>query len=220
MRKLKMAELIEDFDFYPRANVDSQHIREIAEAIRAGYEIDPIVVEKKTKRIVDGIHRRRALIRVYGDGHKASVVERTYGSDAEMFIDATRLNVGRGKDLDTHDKAHCVLRAIQIGCTDEDIAAALKVSAQYVGELRVDRTATSGGLTVPIKRTIKHMKGRALNQRQVEANGKLSGMNQSFYVNQVIELIDADLLDTEDENLMDRLRELNQRLDALLAATT
>lgn len=218
MRKMKVSELVLDFDLYPRASINSYHAGEMQRSVEAGAELPPIVICKKSKRIVDGFHRQRVYSRLYGADYEVDVVEKSYRSDRELFLDAARLNAGHGLKMDTHDKAHCILRCIDLGISDGDIAAALHVTAEAIGELRVGRTAkTTDKLeaVVALKRTIQHKAGKTLNKAQVAANVKLSGMNQVFYVNQIITLIEADLLDTSNEDLMARLVTLGELIGGL-----
>ena len=157
-------------------------------------------------------------MRALGADAEHDVIEKTYKTDADLFLDAARLNAAHGLRMDTHDKAHCVLQAITLGIDDASIAMALSVEPSYVGSLRVDRTAKAGKLTVPIKRTIQHMAGRSLTKRQEQANNRLSGMQQSFYVNQVIELLESDMLDTSCSALMSRIERLKELLSSLSVA--
>lgn len=220
MRKLKLSELILDFDLYPRSSIDSHHASEMQRSVSAGSELPPIVIDKKSKRVVDGFHRHRVYSRLYGVSHEVEVVEKSYANDAELFLDAARYNSSHGLKMDTHDKSHFVLRAIQLGIDDEAIAGALHVATKYIGELRVGRTATTKeGLTAAIKRTIQHKAGKELSKEQWSANDKLSGMNQVFYVNQIILLIESDLLDETNEELMRRLLVLGGLIDSLCETT-
>jgi hypothetical protein len=61
---------------------------------------------------------------------------------------------------------------------------------------------------IALKQTIRHMAGENLTAEQVAANDKLSGMNQMFYVNQLVTLIENALLDTGNAELMARLQHL------------
>src|SRR5688572_13414948 len=61
METIKASELVEDFDLYPRGDVDGTHVLSLVQALEAGVELPPIIACKKTKRIVDGFHRRRAF---------------------------------------------------------------------------------------------------------------------------------------------------------------
>jgi hypothetical protein len=219
MKKMKVASLVFDFDFYPRNNINPHNVNCIAEAIVAGVEMPPGIIDKKSRRIVDGFHRGRAYAKVYGDDAEMLVVEKNYANDAEMFLDAMRYNASHGCALDSSDRAHCIILSERLNIPLDAVAGALHMTTDKLSALRNGRIAkTSGGLSVPLKRTIQSFAGRRLTKRQVEANDKLSGMNQSFYANQLIELIESDLLDVSDENLMDRLRVLNGLLDGVLAA--
>lgn len=214
MSTMKIAELVLDFDLYPRAEIDRQHVGYMVSALSAGAKLPAIIVDKASNRIVDGFHRYRAYQRFLGDDGEISVVLKKYDSEAAMFSDSMKFNAGHGRSLTTFDRTHCILRAETLGLTVEQIAEALSLTVDAIGELRSDRVgklrAVSGGSSepIPLKRTIRHMAGRSLTKEQNEANNKLSGMEQLFYVNQLILIIEAGLLDMENENLMAGLLKL------------
>jgi hypothetical protein len=105
-----------------------------------------------------------------------------------------------------------------LGLDDATIAKCLHLTVDKVTELVIDRTARHGRISVPLKRTISHMAGKQLTKPQVDANDRLSGMNQVFYVNQIITLIENKLLNKEDAKLLSRLRVLHGLLDDILVA--
>ena len=219
MRTLKASELVLDFDLYPRNNVDSHNVRNIADALDAGAELPPVIIDKKSKRVVDGFHRVKAHIRLYGEEAKIQVVEKTYRDDAAMFLDAARYNASHGAKLDPCDRTRCTIIAERLSIPIEAMAGALNMPVDKLASLSTTRTAkATGGLTVPLKRTNQHMAGRRLTKAQEAANERSSGMSQQFYVNQLIDLIQSGLLNTEDQNLIDRLRQLNELLDGFFAA--
>lgn len=205
MRTFKVSELVFDFGFYPRMQVDAQHTAYIADAMAAGYEFPPIIVDKASRRIVDGFHRARGAQKLHGKDATITGIEKHYKDDREMFLDAMRYNSSHGRTLTVYDRAHCALLGADLEIDDEALAGALHVSTQSIGELRTNRFAKSDSKLIPIKRTIAHFAGRRLTKGQVEANRKLSGMEQTFYANQLILLIENDLLETANENLMERL---------------
>ena len=210
MRKMKLSEMVLDFDFYPRASINTHHVSEMARAAANGATFPPIVIDKKSKRIADGFHRHRVFSRLLGVDGLVDVIEKSYRNEKELFLDAIRFNAHHGLKMDTHDTCHAIHLAEKLGIDDSLIAGALTVDPKYVGELRVDRSATSGGLFVPLKRTIRHMAGKKLTKQQSAANDRLSGMEQIFYCNQVITLIESDLLDTSNADLMERLAHLGE----------
>lgn len=219
MRKVKVCELVFDTTVYPRPDIDSQHVSNIVKALEAGTSMPPLVVEKKTLRVVDGFHRGKGYLRLYGKDHLIDVVEKTYKDDKELLKDAARYNSSHGRNLTSYDRAHCALRLADLGADDEEIGMVLHMTAQAVGELRVDRSAVVGKLHVPIKRTIRHMAGKKLTPEQQKVNERSSGMNQVFYANQLIDLIESELLDDDDKELMGRLLHLRNLINGLLPPT-
>jgi hypothetical protein len=209
MKKVKVGELVVDFSIYPRSDVDSQHITYMAEALDAGVHFPPIVIEKGSNRIVDGVHRTRMFKSRCGDDYEVEVIEKTYKNEPALLLDAIRLNAGHGRTLTMHDRTHCILLAAKMEVPEDELASALCMTVEKVGALRVDRIGTLhvGQTTrsIPLKRTIRHMAGKSLTKGQSEANDRLSGMNQVFYVNQVILLIESKLLNMDDEKLLERL---------------
>ena len=220
MKMVKASELVEDFDLYPRGDVDSSHVASLAEALLAGEEVPPILADKKTKRIADGFHRRRAFIKNGGPDALVPVVFKDYASDADLFLDAMEHNSGHGRRLTSVDAVRSATKAKAFGLDDIVIAKALKMTIERVGALVIDRTAKCGAVTVPLKQTIRHMAGKKLSKPQQEANRKLSGMNQVFYVNQIVTLIENDLLDKENEDLMLRLQVLQGLLEGMLVTSS
>lgn len=218
MREMKAAELVIDYTLYPRNNVDALNKRQIVEAIKEGERMPPVVIDKKSKRVVDGVHRTLGYLEV-DENSNIDVIEKTFKNDAAMFLEAMRLNAHHGARLDPCDRTHCLIVATKLKISLDAVAGALHVPIEKLGRLQDTRMAkTRGGLSIPLKRTMSHMAGRRLTKQQVNANERSSGMNQSFYPNQIIDLIENDLLDKEDEKLLERLQHLHGLLDTLLAA--
>lgn len=215
---IKASELVEDFDLYPRGDVDSSHVLSLVQAIESGVSLPPIIACKNTKRIVDGFHRRRAFMRLGGEDAEVAVVLKTYKSDAELYAEAMLANAAHGRRLTPVDYSRATTKARALGMDDLTIAKCLHLTVEKLSDLVIDRSAKCGKVTVPLKQTIRHMHGKKLTKEQVTANDKLSGMNQVFYVNQIITLIKSELLDTDNERLMQRLKMLHELLEDLLVA--
>ena len=218
MRTIKAAEIVFDYTLYPRNNVDEYNVRCIMNAILAGEKLPPALIDKKSKRVVDGVHRIKAYLRLDEDA-KIEVIERDFKDDAAIFLEAMRLNADHGAKLDSCDRTHCLVVAERLKIPRDAVAGALHMPEEKLGTLRNNRLAkTANGLSIPLKRTMQHMAGRRLTKMQMGANERSGGMNQVFYANQLIDLIEAELLDKEDEKLLERLRHLHGLLDSLLAA--
>lgn len=208
MKKFKVGELIEDLDVYPRGGVDSQHASYIASALEAGSTVPPLVIEKKTKRIVDGVHRRRAYVSQFGEDYEVECIEKSYVNDGELFADAMRFNSGHGKTLSAADRARCLLLAEKFSLDLNIVGQALHMTATRIGELRATRISFGPHGEQAIKRTISHMAGTTLTPEQAEANEKLSGMSQVFYCNQLIALLQTGLVNNS-SSMDEALRRLH-----------
>jgi hypothetical protein len=217
MELMKVSLLVFDFDLYPRQRINTIHVRALMDAEEGGAEIPPILIDTKSKRIADGFHRATAKRRLYGDDAEIMVVKKRYRNEQDLLLDAIRLNADHGLHMDPCDRARAIILAVNLNIDADAVASALHVSVDKVNELKVNKTARTDGITVAIKNTIKHKRGQKLTRKQVEANTKLGGMNQAFYANQLITLIEANLLDTNDDRLMTRLQILHDLLDGVLA---
>jgi|LSQX01.2.fsa_nt_gb hypothetical protein len=218
MRTIKAASLVLDHNLYPRNNVDRHNVLSIKDALAAGETLPPVICDKRSKRVTDGFHRVIATLEMDPEG-TIDVIEKAYKNEQEMFLDSMRLNASHGAKLDSCDRTRCLLIAERLSIPVDSVAGALHVPVDRLGKLRNERTATtSRGLEIPLKRTFRHMADKRLNKRQIEANERSSGMNQAFYVNQLIDMLESDLLDKSDEGLLERLRHLHGLLDELLAA--
>lgn len=215
MKQIPVGRIVIDYNLYPRVEVDSQHVSYMREALRAGASFPPIVIREKDKVVIDGVHRTKMYLAEFGDKHKVDVVEKSYRSDGEAFADAIRLNAGHGRTLTRFDRAHSLLKAEEMGLSVDETAKAMGLTVEALGKLRTERIGTlhvpgKKNTETPLKRTIAHMAGKSLTQVQVEANTKLGGMNQLFYVNQLITLIESELLDESNEQLVARLGVLSR----------
>jgi len=113
-KKLKVGELILDWNLWPRYKVeflDSTNITRMKQAIKAGLKLPSIIVNKADYRIIDGFHRVKVYRDLFGEEHDITVKLREFKNDAEMFMESARLNSVHGLPLSPQDKAHVILRA-------------------------------------------------------------------------------------------------------------
>ena len=211
---VKAVELVQDTTLYPRTDIDRQAVGHLVEALASGVTLPPVVVCRETNKIIDGFHRTNAHLRFYGIDADIEVIYEAYTSDKERFLDAIKYNACHGVKLDKYDRAHCAIIGKSLRISQADLSTALNMQLKRIRELLQGRTAVTGKAkeVVPIKRTIEHMAGQKLTDGQQKANKRLSGMRQSFYVNQVLLLIENGLIDLGDEELLERMQCL---LDAL-----
>lgn len=213
-KEVAIADLVLDHSLYPRAQVSSVTVSQLADAIQAGSVLPPIRVDRETMRVIDGFHRVKA--------HKHLGLETIAAqleivvSDADFFERAVAANSAHGSRFAPYDYARILQRAMELGLERERVAVVLRATPVRLEEVERGYFALMGSQPVPTKRTIAHMCGRQLTPAQVETNKKLGGMNQFFYVNQLLLLIDNDLIDWDNPKLLEGLYRLAQRLGDVL----
>jgi hypothetical protein len=217
---VKLSQLKEDFSVYPRVDVDSGHVSHIADAMRAKAHIPDLIVEDKSLIIVDGLHRQRALYKVHGDKAKKleiRVIARTYENRRQLFLDASSLNSAHGRSMTSYDRRHALITADKLGIDAAAIATALNTTLEKLEGYRVMcATVDNTRVVTPLKTSVRHLAGTEITEQQAAALPRLGGNNQMFYVNQLITLIDTKMLDLKNEALMERLKELQQKLSGVL----
>jgi hypothetical protein len=216
-KELPIEKLIEDFNLYPRHAVDSVTVGQYADALKTGAVFPPIRADAKTHKVIDGFHRLAAHRRA-GINQILVQLEQTK-DEADLFMRAVEANGAHGHRYTAFDYARILLQARELGLEREKLAIALNVPPTRLEDIErgFAKTSTNGHKDIPLKRSITHMAGREMTPAQVEANDKLGGMKQTFYVNQVILLLESDLINLEDQSLLARLAVLADLLESYKA---
>jgi hypothetical protein len=206
---VKLFELNEDFKLQVRGHmIDDQYVNTLRKVLQSGTHLPEILIDAKTRRVVDGFNRKRAYEAEYGPNHSIRVISRHYPNEAAMIEDAVSRNASHGKGLTPFDRVYIALRMRTIfKLTTERIAAAMHVTPDEVKELLANKSAKStyskGASVIPLKRTITHMKLDTLTPKQIEVNKHLSGQLPLRQVNEICELIENDMWDTSNQQLED-----------------
>lgn len=212
-RTVKASRLVLDYKLYPREEIRSYHVRQIVEALEAGAILPPIIVDRKSKRVVDGFHRVRAYQQIYGPDAQIPAILKTYESEAEMFAEAVALNTVHGWGLTPYDRARAIARAEELKMEPEVIAKALNMTREHLAELKATRMAFYQTKPAMLKRTTAHLAGEELTEKQLEYNLRAGGMSQTFYINQVIGMLEAEAVDWERETVVKALKHLYKLLE-------
>lgn len=228
---VKLSELIEDFDIYPRHSVDSSYVSDLARAIQAGNELPLVRVDKKTKRIVDGFHRTRAWRKVLGRGGEIEVDLRSYASEQDLLKEAIELNAHHGRKLDQQDRSRSALLLERHGVTVREIAVVLRTTEQRVQELinvRVvlvkppqDKPA-AGGAGVSEKHPAKPVaypqpgdSPRELSPEQYRVMSSSSGQRTAQTVTQLTRELESGLVDLSVAGLRQKLWRLHDVIESV-----
>lgn len=213
---VKAAILVFDFTIYPRHKVDEYHVKEMCESLRAGKTLPPIIVEKKTNRVIDGFHRTEAYRRVYGLDVKIPAFIKEWPDEASMMLEAVGSNSSHGRALTPQDRVRCIALLEARGLEPEQMAEALCMTPDKIADMKATRIAQYDMEPVILKRTAAHLAGQDLSKNEMEYNLKAGGLNQTFYVNQVIAMVEKDTVNWENTTLVSALRKLSELLEQSL----
>jgi hypothetical protein len=209
----RVSVLVFDGTIYPRATVSNQRVSRIAEAIRAGAALPPIIAERQGQRIIDGVHRRHAYVQALGPQAEVPVEWRDYPDEAAMFRDAAAINATHGEPLSSFDLAHCLDVARRLRVPDTALPQVLSLTRDKIKQMKGERFATGPGRqTVLLKRSNRHLAGQHINRRQMAGNTRSDGLNLTYHANQLINALENDLADLSAPGLATALA----RLKALL----
>lgn len=129
MSQLAVSEVVYDQSIYPRAEWSQATVNRYAEAIEAGDEFPPIVLEKGTNRLLDGMHRLQAHKQALKDSIAAVWMDIPEGVPAKLF--AASLSAKHG-DRVKGDELRQIAREIAESNPDYD----LKTIAKYASVTR------------------------------------------------------------------------------------
>ncbi|MGW2277635.1 ParB/RepB/Spo0J family partition protein [Streptomyces sp. NPDC001770] len=156
-----------------REGVDSKHVRVLAESDTA---LPPIVVHRGTMRIIDGMHRCRAVVL---RGETLVAVRYFEGSEQDAFALAVKENTMHGLPLSAEERSAAARRLLlsHPHWSDRAVAAVSGVSARTVAALRRE-TGTAGGLPRVGRdgraRPVSSADGRLRAREVIEANPRAS----------------------------------------------
>jgi hypothetical protein len=214
MSKIQLSKIVIDDSIYPRTAVSDFHVGRIVAALKTGVKLPPLMVEARTNRLVDGRHRFEACRR---EGYKTvEVIEKVYSSEADLFADAVRLNVGHGEPLDQYCVRSAIIRLTEYGYRREQISEVVRLPIDQIEKIERGFAMAQNGKPVALKGGLDHLKGRTLDPQQIEVNRHYSGSKAVFYVRKICDLLENDMAPTTrtfiDE--MDRLVALWQQVSS------
>jgi len=209
----RLCDLVLDYNIYPRNQISDININFLFGAIQSEHELPLMVVEKGSARILDGVHRWKALTRHLGADATVDVIERACRDDNEAFLIAIELNSTHGLHLTPQELTNNVCRAETRGISLEAVAKAAHVPPSFIQRRLTENTAFARVLGMPdtrvaLKRSMKGFAGMELNEQQVETNRIAGGMSPTYYIHFVQKLIESGLWEHGSMNERSALSEL------------
>jgi ParB-like nuclease family protein len=231
---LPINEVIYDPDIQQRANkVDPIHLRRLVDALETGAMFPPIVIDKASRRIVDGIHRYHA-VKKYAEEHpeifNVAVTilceEKVFADDNEMFKYVLEANSKHGMPWAPIDKQRIALEAERRGISLTQVSELIRTPLAILQKVSATAIIRPGPVgepprKEPLKNTLpkavrEAWAGKELNPAQAELNRRMGGMRINYFTDLLILYLEADCwADTPPEGKV-RLRELHRLLSEVI----
>ena len=148
------------------AGEDKAHIARLAEAESA---LPPILVDRRTMRVIDGMHR---LLAASLNGWETIEVEFFDGTSADAFLKAVEANVTHGLPLSQADRRAAAARIIVSHpyMSDRAIGASAGLAAKTVAAIRRHSSAEASQLSARVGRDgkVRPLDGVAGRRRVAE----------------------------------------------------
>ncbi len=219
-KKVKAIELVFDWNLWPRheaGDLDSTNLSRMKNAVLAGVKLPPIIVNERDNRIVDGFHRTRNVLNIYGDSAEIDAILKHYDSDAEMFMESARVNNQHGLPLSPRDRVHVILKARRFKIPIAAIAEALGLDPKEAKSFLERRTAKSKtGETIPLSGGALSLAGKILTEKQETYVKSCPGTSAQLYARLLLNALKADAIILND-GILATLAELNTKIEKILA---
>jgi hypothetical protein len=105
---VKVSEVFFDYTIYPRHKLSDYHVNQLMEAKLGGANFPPIVLDQKSKRIIDGFHRATAYKKLYGLDYETKAEFIDCKDEKELVKLSIDYNIKHGLPLSTWDKKRCM----------------------------------------------------------------------------------------------------------------
>jgi ParB-like chromosome segregation protein Spo0J len=206
---IALNKIVLDEAIYPRSGVSEFNVGRLISAIKTGVKLPPLIVEASTFRLVDGRHRYEAFKRQ--EIAKVSVEQKVYSTEADLFADAVRYNIGHGEPLDQYSVRSAIVRLEKYGYSRERISDVVRLPVDALEKIERGLAANESGEPIALKGGLNHMAGSVLNPAQLEVNRHYSGAKASFHARQLGDLLQNDMWPMRSESFareMDRVVKL------------
>ena len=157
VKKMKASEIRIDPVFAEIRNHDSYTCSKYQVHMRNGVKFPPIVVETKTRYLIDGDLRLRAAVAVYGPDAVVDVEFVRCPGFGDRVAEFTRRNISHGRPLDAFTKAKITLALRRRRWSLAKVAELMGVGVENVKRLegRICWVAGNANATVPQKLAYK-----------------------------------------------------------------
>jgi hypothetical protein len=173
--KLSKLNYSTDLPHFKRVCIDPVHAGHIAESIRLGHDIPPILVDRQTDEVVDGFHTARAYEEACGPDTQVPVTYKTFKSLQEKVYTFAYRNRSTKRPLTAPEKLSVVIMYDERGWDSNEAADAVGWTIEKAHSRFKEKVARERGTgkLIPTKTATEHRAGEAWNRSEQAASKKM-----------------------------------------------
>jgi hypothetical protein len=201
--KMKISELILNYDIYPRHDVDRVRVNEYVTAMQSGAVFPPVRIDSENKWVVDGFHRFTAYQKLKVE--EIEVETYKFDNQAELIWWSINWNAQHGLKLTQHDQARCINIGRDMGLSDNQIAQALCITIDKITKMEKERIRIDSGTGRPVevKKVIANITSDTVTQGQLDAQKPFNAMGASYHIKRAYDTLRFGLLPVNESSISD-----------------
>ena len=212
---LKISEVKENVEFYPRMRYDWQTGYQYAMAMKSGavFPLIEVVFINNNYYLVDGKHRLEAY-KLNKENYIQATINNKIKTFEELYIRAIQTNIIHGKQLTTQEKVRIALKLKDFKIDVGEISKLISVPIDKFEKFVATRiTNTVSGETVFLKAPMRHLNHQIVGDNFSDIQEYLAMRSQLQLIEQLIIIIENDWLDLKNPKVNERIIELTKILD-------
>lgn len=216
---IKLCDIREDGTLQIR-KINKQIVGEWVNKMKLGIQFPPMLIDGKSKKLIDGFHRIRAYQQALKVDDEVSVIMKDYKDEGEMILDAYSENNKHGFSMSTFDNKKGLYRLRGLGISENIIQITLGISNIKIKKWDRENVIVivdNEKVTMPIKKGNEHLYGQEISKEVYEdMDQTYSGWNVTFHVNQILKRINDGTIDKNNEEQNMALAELRDAINIFI----
>ena len=216
---MKLSDLKQSEQILEIRKVNPVFVSRYRQAMREGDEFPPILIDQNDV-IISGNHRYEAYLAEFGEDHRVRTKRETFDSDAERIKRAVKENATHGNPLDGISRKRAVLKLIEMGEDEKEVASLLGCSVKRIEQMAGQHVIVRGNGKKPVKKGLEHLSGKTISKDQYEDhNNKDRAMDVSRQCEQLIRWLDNGWVDFDNPENIEALKQLGEAINKNIGVT-
>lgn len=215
LRVLRIDEIEQDPNFYPRERTSWIVSYKYSEALKTGAKFPPITVAEFDGRfvLVDGWHRIEAH-KLNKETHIQAEILTGLTPD-QIYIEALVRNTKHGQPLTTTEVTKAILKLTELKLPMEEISKIINIPVEKIKPFIVKRVVSVATGKEVLKKSTYHLTGKPNLLTNPYALDRIGGTSQEKLIEDIILLIRNKWIDLKNTKVKLKLKELKRLLRGL-----